>query len=223
VGCAVLASNLVQEPGCEHQVVANLILRRVNGLLIVPTSYDQSYLQPLQRSGTPVVFLDRQPIPLSADSVVSDCEAGSYAAVSRLVSLGHRRIGFLGESIKHGAAKRYAGYVGALSEFGIPVDPGSSGVAPIRSSRQPPPVRRCCQSPRRSWRCSQRTSGPPSELFKRSQPWTVGRRGHWWGLTTSRSSTDCGPASRWLLTTPREKGPSVLKCSSRGYQVTSQR
>ena len=123
-GVTVLASNLDEDTRREHQVVSNLISRRVNGLLIVPASFDHSYLHPLQKAGTPVVFLDRAPISLAADSVVSDCEAGSYTAVSRLVALGHRKVGFLGESTKHACAgQRYAGYVTALSESGITVDP----------------------------------------------------------------------------------------------------
>jgi LacI family transcriptional regulator len=117
---SVLASNLDGDIAKEHKLVADLISRRVAGLVIDPASYDHSYLQ---RAGTPVVFVDRPPLLLAADSVVSDCQVGAYRAVMHLAKFGHRRIGFLGESTAHAPAQqRYAGYVQALDELGMAVD-----------------------------------------------------------------------------------------------------
>jgi len=119
----VLASNLDGDVTKEHKLVADLISRRVAGLVLDPASYDHSYLQHQQRAGTPVVFVDRPPLLLAADSIVSDCQAGAYRAVKQLAKFGHHRIGFLGESTTHAPAQqRFEGYLQALTELGIAVD-----------------------------------------------------------------------------------------------------
>jgi LacI family transcriptional regulator len=120
---SVLASNLDGDAERERALVANLMARRVNGLLIVPASYDQSYLHFQQQAGTPIVFLDRPPLFLAADSVVCDNEAGAFRGVMHLAKSGHRRIAFLGESNAHSpAGQRYAGYREALRVIGAELD-----------------------------------------------------------------------------------------------------
>jgi LacI family transcriptional regulator len=120
---SVLCSNLDESVEREHALTANLIARRVNGLMIVPSSHDHSYLQHEPRSGTPIVFLDRPPQLLSADSVVSDNRLGSLTGVVHLAQHGHRRIGYLGETSAFEPARmRYEGYVHALREVGIKID-----------------------------------------------------------------------------------------------------
>jgi len=122
-GVSVLCSNLDENEVREHALSATLIARRVNGLLIVPAGQDHSYLRHEQRSGTPIVFLDRPPQFLSADSVVSDNRDGALTGVTHLVRHGHRRIGYLGEPGLHEPARmRYAGYVDALSRAGLELD-----------------------------------------------------------------------------------------------------
>lgn len=122
-GVAVLASNLDGDPAREHELVETLVARRVSGLLIAPASYDHSYLRPEQRAGLPIVFLDRPPRLLAADSVTSDNRQGSYSGVMHLANRGHRRIAFLGESNSHEPAiDRYRGYLAALQEIGLDAD-----------------------------------------------------------------------------------------------------
>jgi LacI family transcriptional regulator len=120
---SVLASNVDEDPDRERQLVATLVSRRVNGLIIVPAGQDQSYLQTEQRSGTPIVFLDRPPCLLAADHVLSDNLDGSLKGVLHLVRHGHRRIGYLGELSTYLPANlRHAGYVEALRRSRIRLD-----------------------------------------------------------------------------------------------------
>lgn len=122
-GVTVLASNVDEDPVRERKLAADLVARRVDGLIIVPTGDDQSYLAREQRTGTPMVFVDRPPHFLKADTVVSDNEGGARAGVAHLLAAGHRRVGFLGEPAHHEpAALRYGGYVEALRDAGISVD-----------------------------------------------------------------------------------------------------
>lgn len=119
----VLAGSVDEEPERERELVLNLVARRVDGLIIVPTGDDQSYLINERRAGVNVVFADRPPKQFRADSVVSDNHTGALMATNHLIAGGHRRIGFLGDLLSiQTAADRMAGYVDALREAGLPRD-----------------------------------------------------------------------------------------------------
>jgi LacI family transcriptional regulator len=123
-GVTVLACNIDDNTEREHQLTSVLFARRVDGLLIVPSDIDQSYLAYEQRSGTPLVFLDRPPQFLRADYVVSDNEMGSHEGVAHLIKFGHRRIGFIGEPDTYQPARqRFDGYVRALLDASIEYAP----------------------------------------------------------------------------------------------------
>jgi LacI family transcriptional regulator len=124
-GVSVLASSLDEDPARERRLTTDLVARRVDGLIIVPTGQDQSYLQLEQQSGTALVFIDRPPRLLAADSVVADNYGGTVEAVRYLLERGHRRIAYAGdlESIQS-ARQRYAGFADTLSGAGLSPDPG---------------------------------------------------------------------------------------------------
>ncbi len=123
-GVSVLASSLDEDPVRERQLTADLIARRVDGLIIVPAGQDHRYLQLEQRSGTAVVFADRPPGLLAADVVVADNHGGALAGVGYLLGRGHRRIAYLGDLASIlSAQQRYAGYLEALAGAGVPADP----------------------------------------------------------------------------------------------------
>jgi LacI family transcriptional regulator len=120
----VFAGSVDEDPDRERSLVAAFIARRVDGLIVVPTGEDQSYLAREVRSGTPVVFVDRPPALMSGDTVVTDNVAGARDAVAHLVHRGHHRIAYLGDlrSIVT-ATERNAGYRRALDDANLRVDP----------------------------------------------------------------------------------------------------
>lgn len=122
-GVSVLASSLDEDPTRERMLTAELIARRVDGLMVVPTGQDQSYLQLEQQSGTAFVFIDRPPRLIAADSVVADNYGGTVEAVRYLLERGHRRIAYVGdlESIQS-ARQRYAGFTDTLAGAGLSPD-----------------------------------------------------------------------------------------------------
>ena len=122
-GVLVLIGSLDEDPARERELARALVDRRVDGLVIVPASRDQSYLMSEQRAGTCLVFVDREPNLLDADAVVSDNRQGAVTAVQHLVAAGHRRIAFLGDqpSIPT-AVQRLDGYLHALALARLPVD-----------------------------------------------------------------------------------------------------
>lgn len=108
----------------ERQLVTELLERHVDGLIVVPTGGDHSYLEPQRRLGVHIVFVDRPATGIDADAVVLDNVGGARRATQHLLGLGHRRIGFVGDSeIVQTAQERLAGYRLALDEAGVPFDP----------------------------------------------------------------------------------------------------
>jgi LacI family transcriptional regulator len=112
-----------EDPRRERALALALVARRVDGLIIVPASDDHSYLANDQRAGLSLVFADRPPRLLRADTIVSDNAVGARTAVRHLIAGGHRRIAFLGDLSQIAtAADRFAGYSEALSEAGLEFD-----------------------------------------------------------------------------------------------------
>ncbi len=123
-GVLVLAGSSDEDEAREQQLIAAFTSRRVDGLIIVPASHDHSYLLSERRAGTSMVFVDRPPAFLDADSVLTDNQAGARHAVAHLVAHGHRRIGYLGDLMTiTTAAERYRGYEEELAAAGIAIDP----------------------------------------------------------------------------------------------------
>jgi LacI family transcriptional regulator len=123
-GVGLLAGSLDEDAARERELAAMLAARRVDGLIIVPAGRDHSYLRDEQSVGTAMVFVDRPPALLPADSVLADNRDGATRGVEHLIRHGHRRIAFLGDltSITT-AADRYAGYQDALRAAGLTADP----------------------------------------------------------------------------------------------------
>ncbi len=122
-GIAVFAGSVDEDPDRERALTSALISRRVDGLIVMPTGDDQSYLAGEQRAGLNLVFVDRPPRLLRADTVLSDNVKGAYDGVAHLLAHGHTRIAFLGdlEEIPT-ATERFAGYRQALTEAGIALE-----------------------------------------------------------------------------------------------------
>jgi LacI family transcriptional regulator len=124
-GVAVFAGSVDEDPGRERTLALALISRRVDGLIVVPTGDDQSYLANEQRSGLSIVFADRPPSLLRADCVTSDNTGGAVVGVTHLIEFGHRHIGFLGDRRSIATAReRFDGYRAALTRAGIEYDEG---------------------------------------------------------------------------------------------------
>jgi LacI family transcriptional regulator len=108
----------------ERQLVDSLASRGVDGLVIVPSGDDQTYLARERDAGTALVFVDRPPRYVAADAVVTDNAAGTFAAVEHLAAAGHRRIGYLGDRQRlYTGIERVAGYRRALAEHGLAAEP----------------------------------------------------------------------------------------------------
>ena len=122
-GSMLITGSSEGSPELERRLVGTLIGRRVDGLIVVPEPTDHGFLARDMNAGTPVVFLDRPPMGIEADSVVLDNRGGARTAVSHLLAQGHRRVAIVGD--REGlwtASERLAGYREALAKAGVGVD-----------------------------------------------------------------------------------------------------
>lgn len=120
-GKQVLIGSSDEDPGRERELALEFCSRRVDGLLVVPAGNRHDYLAREISVGTPVVFLDRPPGDVDADTVLVDNAGGTTSAVVHLAKHGHRRIAFLGDSPEiHTAAERLQGFQDGCAQAGIP-------------------------------------------------------------------------------------------------------
>jgi LacI family transcriptional regulator len=120
-GIAVFASSLDDDPLRERDIVDAFLRRRVDGLILTTVTKNQSYLVPEQQHGTPLVFVDRAPVGIEADAVVSDNAHGAGTATRHLLEHGHRRIAYFGDRRDiQTAADRRRGFVEEMATAGIP-------------------------------------------------------------------------------------------------------
>lgn len=96
-GRHVLTGSSDENAERERELALEFCSRRVDGLLIVPAGTQHHYLVPEMRAGTAVVFLDRPPGDIAADTVLVDNLGGTIEAVAHLGRQGHQRIAFLGD------------------------------------------------------------------------------------------------------------------------------
>ncbi len=119
-GRQVLTGSSDEDPARERELSLEFCARRVDGLIVVPAGTRHAHLTPEIASGTPVVFADRPPGDVVADTVLADNAAGAASAVAHLARHGHRRIAFLGDSPAiFTAAERLRGYREGLVTAGL--------------------------------------------------------------------------------------------------------
>jgi LacI family transcriptional regulator len=122
-GVLVLAGSSDEDEERERKLVSAFASRRVDGLIIQPSSHDHSYLLAERRAGTAIVFVDRPPAFFDADTVLTDNAAGVRRGVRHLIAHGHQRIGYLGDMHTIAtAAERHRGYVEELASQKVELD-----------------------------------------------------------------------------------------------------
>lgn len=120
----VISASVDEDDERERWLSHAFLSRNVDGLIIVPTAGNHSYLAREVDRGTPVVFVDRAPAGIDADTVSSENVQGARQAVEHLIGRGHRSIAFLGDYTRIStAAERLQGYREALAVAGLPADP----------------------------------------------------------------------------------------------------
>lgn len=122
-GSLLLAATTGKQSDLEPSLVRAFATRRVDGIIMFPTSPSQAYLQPRLDAGLPVVCIDRSPVGVETDVVASSNHLGAREAVQHLLAHGHRRIAYMGDLLDFATAKeRHQGYLAAMGDAGAEVD-----------------------------------------------------------------------------------------------------
>jgi DNA-binding LacI/PurR family transcriptional regulator len=114
----------------DHHLAALTKRHRADGVLVVSLRLSREQLASFHRAGVPLVMVDV--LAPGVPQTVTDDVAGGRLATEHLLSLGHRRIGFVGDTAARVSATdlgfassqhRLAGYRQALAAAGIGYDP----------------------------------------------------------------------------------------------------
>jgi len=157
---AVIVTSVGWEPTHEQRSIEAVLKRRVAGMIICPVGGDMSYLRPWQ-GRTPLVFADREPGRLTADSVVQDDVGGGRQATGHLISHGHRSIAFVGDDTWTGRL-RLTGWEQAIDEAGLPPRGDLVHLGDVDADTLAPVLRRMLRAP-----------DPPTAVFSSNARCTI--------------------------------------------------
>lgn len=109
----------------EEEEIMFLLGKRVDGIITIPTASHSKYLDNAVGRGIPIVLIDRNFKDRPFDCVLVDNSKASSMAVLELIKKGHKRIGIVcGDDSEYTGRERLNGYVKALEDFNITIEPG---------------------------------------------------------------------------------------------------
>jgi LacI family transcriptional regulator len=124
-GTLLLSGSSGGDPDVERQLISAFLSHRVDGLLVMSSDTDHGYLEVELRRGLHVIFVDRSPNGLAAQTVSSDNHELGRQATAHLLAHGHRRIAFIiPRTAVQTARQRHQGYRAAMSEAGLEPEAG---------------------------------------------------------------------------------------------------
>jgi DNA-binding LacI/PurR family transcriptional regulator len=117
----------------DHHLAALTSRHRADGVIVMSLRLSAPQLTGFQQAGVPLVTVDA--LTPGVPQTITDDVAGGRLATDHLLSLGHRRIGFVGDTMRGAAAAsriglgfvtsqhRLAGYRQALAAAGLDYEP----------------------------------------------------------------------------------------------------
>jgi LacI family transcriptional regulator len=123
-GVLVLAASGEDNLPLQHELLASLASRRVDGMVVMAADGPQDALQQERERGTPMVLVDRPPTFAHTDSVTTTNRQSTREAVTQLAAVGHRRIAYLGDrQAVWTCQERYTGYLESIAGAGLRLQP----------------------------------------------------------------------------------------------------
>ena len=121
-GYATIVCDCRTDKKLEQEAVEFLIRRRVDGIINMPVDETGAHLKRFQKTGKPIVLIDRKIQGIPCDCVLVDNKKAAEDAMQLFIEKGHRKIGIIGgpEGI-FTAEERLEGYYTALKKAGIPI------------------------------------------------------------------------------------------------------
>jgi len=121
-GYNVIICNNMEDPNKELKYLKTLASNRIDGIILMPTQKNISYIKRLLEENRKIVLIDRLIKGINCDSVLVDNETGAYRAVKFLIDSGYRKIATIA-GIKRTTTglERLNGYIRALEEANIKI------------------------------------------------------------------------------------------------------
>lgn len=117
---SLLIASSREDPILERGEIELFLSRRVDGVLVVPSSSDHSYLQEDIARGTPFVFIDRPATNIAVDTVLVAHADGARSATRHLIEHGHAAVAYVGHDSRiFTGAERKRGFDEAIRAAGI--------------------------------------------------------------------------------------------------------
>ena len=123
IGCNLVIASTNNSPERERELLRLFIEKRLDGMVIAPTSTESTSIQEVMKYGLPTVIVDR-PLPnVETTQILWPDKDMSYELTNYLISRGHRKIAIVNVTLKNsnGQARR-DGYLKALQDSGIEID-----------------------------------------------------------------------------------------------------
>lgn len=122
-GYSLFLCNTLNDPEKVKNHLEMLAKKRVDGLLVICSEYQQDSLDILSSfSSIPMVVMDWGP-NANTDVIDDHSFTGGYLATKHLIDCGHREIGIIsGELSKTTARTRYEGFLKAMTEANLSVN-----------------------------------------------------------------------------------------------------
>ena len=116
-GYYTLLGSYEDDPKKELEFIRDFNSMLIDGMAIIPSITEDRDISIFENINCPVVLIDREIDGLNMDTVISGNNIGAYRATKYLISLGNKKIAFLGglKTVKP-AKKRYEGWKKALDE-----------------------------------------------------------------------------------------------------------
>ncbi len=122
-GYDILVSSTDYDSSRMALSIRRMLEHKVEGVSIMTSEMDQTLIDQFARRKVPLVFLDVGTPAERITNIEVDYETGVSEAVDHLVSLGHRRIGFIsGPQHLKSARIRLHAFLTALTKYGIGED-----------------------------------------------------------------------------------------------------
>jgi DNA-binding LacI/PurR family transcriptional regulator len=123
-GYSVFLADSNADPAREKSVVHSFAERRVDGIVVTSSRVGALYTPLLSEMMVPIVLINNQHPGQFVHSVMIDNLPASREATDHLISLGHRRIAYVGDRYGHQSdTERFAGYREALEQAALPFLP----------------------------------------------------------------------------------------------------
>ena len=119
-GYEVIVANTDYNPDRMATCVRRMIERQADAVAILTSEIEPHLIDELSRRQVPIVFLDVGKVRPLMSNIRVEYETGIREAVRHIVSLGHKRIGFIaGPHTLKSARARRAAFLKCMSECGI--------------------------------------------------------------------------------------------------------